>query len=74
MEGVFSPKCQSDRHMFKYILQSAGNIEWMAIGPLLLFVIVFVTSSWLILRQSKAYVDKMSHLPLDDNHQQNPEI
>ena len=52
--------------MYKYILQNAGDINWMALFALLTFFILFVISAIAIFGRSKSYIDKMSHMPLDD--------
>lgn len=52
--------------MYKYILQGAGEINWMALFALLTFVAIFLISIVMIFGRNKAYIDKMSHLPLDD--------
>ena len=53
--------------MFKHILESAGNINWMAIFALITFFLLFVISAIAIFGKSKSYINKMSHLPLEDN-------
>lgn len=53
--------------MYKYILAEAGNINWMAIFALLTFFILFVMSAVLIMRRNGAYIEKMSHLPLEED-------
>jgi hypothetical protein len=52
--------------MFKYILQGAGDINWMAILALVLFFVIFLFGSIYILSRKKDYVEKVSRLPLDD--------
>ncbi len=52
--------------MFKYILQNAGNINWLAIFSLVLFFAVFLFGTVWIMSRKKDYVDKVSRLPLDD--------
>ncbi len=52
--------------MFKYILQNAGDINWLAVMALVLFFAVFLFGSVWILTKKKDYVDKISRLPLDD--------
>ncbi|MEO1513363.1 MAG: hypothetical protein AAFV95_00065 [Bacteroidota bacterium] len=52
--------------MYKYLLQSVENINWLAIIPLLLFMSIFLISSYRILRQKKHFIDKMAGLPLED--------
>jgi cbb3-type cytochrome oxidase subunit 3 len=53
--------------MYKHILESAGNINWMAIFALITFVLVFLIGSYTILRTDKEFIDRMSRMPLDDN-------
>jgi hypothetical protein len=52
--------------MYKYILEQAGNINWMALFALLTFCFIFGTSIILVLRRNKAHIDHMSSLPLED--------
>ncbi|MEL6866021.1 MAG: hypothetical protein AAFP19_16460 [Bacteroidota bacterium] len=51
--------------MYKYIIAQAGDVDWMALGPLLLFFIFFTAITIMALSKKKEYVDKMSSLPLD---------
>jgi hypothetical protein len=51
--------------MYKHILQSAGNINWMAIGALLTFFTVFVVSAILVFKKESSYLKRMSEMPLD---------
>ncbi|MCB0659052.1 MAG: hypothetical protein KDC57_23070 [Saprospiraceae bacterium] len=53
--------------MFKYIINHAGNVNWMAILALLTFMTIFVMSVVLIFRKDKKYLDHMAHLPLDED-------
>ncbi len=53
--------------MFKHILANAGDINWMAIFALLTFFLLFVISAVAIFGKSKAYISKMSRMPLEDN-------
>ena len=53
--------------MFKHILANAGNINWMAVFALITFFLLFVISAIAIFGKSKSYINKMSHLPLEDN-------
>lgn len=53
--------------MYKYILESAGNINWMALFALITFFSVFMISIWLVFRDCKDYISKMEHLPLEDD-------
>jgi hypothetical protein len=52
--------------MAKYILESVGNINWMAIGPLILFFIFFVIVTIRAVTIKKAHVEKMGQLPLEE--------
>lgn len=54
--------------MFKYILETAGNIHWMAIAALLTFLAVFIVSTAVILKRDRAFIDRMAHLPLEDGY------
>ena len=53
--------------MYKYILETAGNINWMALFALCTFLFVFLTSAILILRRSDEKIRYMASLPLDDD-------
>lgn len=52
--------------MFKYLLEGAGNINWMAIFALLTFMFMFLVGAITILRSKPSYIEKMSNLPLED--------
>jgi len=58
--------------MYKYILQGAGDINWMALFALLTFFSLFVISAIAIFGSSKAYIKKMSNLPLQDSYLDEP--
>lgn len=53
--------------MYKYILESAGNIDWMAIGPLVFFFVFFVAISYMAITSKKSFIDKMGNMPFDDS-------
>ena len=53
--------------MYKYILQSVENINWLAVASLLIFFVIFVVSVMWAFMSKKDYVDKMSNLPLEDD-------
>ena len=53
--------------MYKYLLESSGNINWMALFALITFVAIFIIGSVNILRRDTAFIDKMANLPLEDN-------
>ncbi len=54
--------------MYKYILQGAGDINWMALFALLTFFLLFLISFIMVLGKSKAYIKKMEELPLHDSY------
>jgi len=53
--------------MYKYILETAGNINWMALFALLTFMTIFLISVWMVFRDNKSYIERMSNLPLDED-------
>lgn len=53
--------------MYKYILQSVENINWLAIGPLIIFFAFFVLVTISTLIKKKSFVDRMGQLPLVDD-------
>lgn len=53
--------------MYKYILEKAGDIDWMAILSLLIFTTVFVIITIRALTHKKDFISKMASLPLDEN-------
>ena len=59
--------------MYKYILEGAGNINWMAILALSTFFFLFVTSAILVFRRDKNFLDHMSNLPLEDSYSETNE-
>jgi hypothetical protein len=52
--------------MYKYLLQSVEHINWLAIIPLLIFFIFFVTVTVITVRKKKSYIDRMGNLPLEE--------
>lgn len=52
--------------MFKYILERAGDINWMGVSALVTFFVLFVIASAVILRRNPEYIRKMSNMPLED--------
>jgi len=59
--------------MFKYILETSGDLSTMALIPLVLFFILFVAISAMALIKNKKYIDYMSNLPFEDSHSENAE-
>ncbi|WP_367389562.1 CcoQ/FixQ family Cbb3-type cytochrome c oxidase assembly chaperone [Lewinella sp. LCG006] len=55
--------------MYKYILASGEqSINWMAIFSLITFFLMFAISAIAIWGKSKAYVQHMAELPLDEEN------
>jgi hypothetical protein len=62
---------QNQQIMFKHILASGGdNINWMAIFSLLTFFAMFTIGIIAVWGKSKAYVQHMAELPLDEETKQ----
>ncbi len=55
--------------MAKYLLESAGNINWMALFAMLTFMFIFITSVVLMFRKNDDHIKHMSNLPLDEENQ-----
>lgn len=53
--------------MYKYILEQAGDIDWMALVSLLTFFIVFSVSVILVMKKSKSHIQHMANLPLEND-------
>ena len=53
--------------MYKYILESFENINWLAIIPLLIFFLFFTVTTIRVMRKKKSFIEKMEKLPLEDN-------
>jgi cbb3-type cytochrome oxidase subunit 3 len=53
--------------MYKYILESVNNVNWLAIIPLIIFFIFFVSMFIYVVRTKKSHLDKMSNLPLSND-------
>ena len=53
--------------MYKYILESAGNINWMALFALLTFFFVFSMSIYLAFVKSKEELNEVANLPLAED-------
>ena len=51
--------------MYKYILETAGNINWMALFALVTFFLVFMISLYMVFIKGKDYSKRMAHLPLE---------
>lgn len=53
--------------MYKYILETAGNINWMALFALLTFFIVFSMSVYLAFIKTNEELREVAHLPLAED-------
>lgn len=56
--------------MYKYILEGAGDINWMALFALVTFFTIFSLALYLIFRQDKDFSQHMASLPLEDGEHQ----
>lgn len=52
--------------MFKYILQTAGNFNWMAIFALITFFTIFIMAVYLAFSTKKEEIKHYASLPLED--------
>jgi hypothetical protein len=59
--------------MFKYILEGAGDINWMAISALITFMVIFIVSTVMAFKSPPSYIEKMANMPLDDSYPVNSE-
>lgn len=50
--------------MYKYILDSVEHIDWLALIPLLIFFIFFISMTIYVMGTKKSHHDRMSQLPL----------
>lgn len=57
--------------MYKYILEKAGEINWMALFALVTFFTIFMLSIYLVLVKDKKKLEHMENLPLEED---DPEI
>jgi hypothetical protein len=57
----------SHTDMYKYILESVENLNWLAVVSLLLCFSIFVVSTIWIMTKKKDFIDKMSNMPLEDD-------
>ena len=60
--------------MYKYILETAGNINWMALFALLKFMFIFVISALLAFTKNSKQIKYMSELPLNSDSETNDNI
>jgi ABC-type multidrug transport system permease subunit len=61
--------------MYKYILETAGNINWMALFALLTFFFVFTVSIYMTFIADEKQLEEAANLPLvDDDPINKPQI
>ncbi len=56
--------------MGKYIIKTMGNIDWMAITPLILFFTVFIMVFVVWMFRSKQEIAELASIPLEDGSKQ----
>ena len=52
--------------MYKYILETAGDIDWLALIPLIIFFCFFTLTIVRVVMKKKSYIEEMERLPFDD--------
>ncbi|MFT5167753.1 MAG: hypothetical protein ACI8P3_002991 [Saprospiraceae bacterium] len=53
--------------MYKYILDSIDQIDWLAIIPLIIFFTFFVGTIIQVVREKKSFIEKMEKMPLEED-------
>ena len=53
--------------MYKYILESVEQMNWLGVIPLLIFFTFFVILLIRVMRQDKGHIEKMEQLPFDND-------
>jgi hypothetical protein len=53
--------------MYKYILESAGDIDWLALIPLVIFFVFFTMTIIRVVMTKKSYIEKMEQLPFEED-------
>jgi hypothetical protein len=53
--------------MYKYILESAGNINWMALFALFTFMFVFLVGAWVAFVKDKDEIKRIAAIPLEND-------
>jgi ABC-type uncharacterized transport system permease subunit len=53
--------------MYKYILESVNEINWLGIVPLLIFFTFFCVMLIVVMRTKKDHIRKMEQLPLEND-------
>lgn len=57
--------------MYKHLLAESGNIEWMALLPLVIFVSFFVGLLLYVIRGNRKHFNEMAFLPFNENSETN---
>ena len=65
-DDLRAPGAPKKKSMFKYIIEKAGDLDWLALGPFLLFFFFFIAVTIYALKKRSGYIEKMSNLPLED--------
>jgi len=52
--------------MYKYILESIDQINWLAIIPLIIFFSFFTITLINVLRKKKSFIQRMEQLPFEE--------
>lgn len=53
--------------MYKYLLESAGDLDWMALLPLLIFVVFFSLVVVVTMLRDKNHIKQMAEMPITDD-------
>lgn len=56
--------------MGKYIIKTMGNIDWMAITPLIMFFTVFLMVFVVWMFRSKKEIAQLASIPFEDGSKQ----
>ena len=54
--------------MYKYLLDSVEQVDWLAIGPLLIFFVFFCAILIRTWKSNSSYLERMSNMPLEDKN------
>lgn len=55
--------------MYKYLLESAGDINWMAVFPLIVFIAFFSIVILVTFLRKKEHISHLAQLPFDHDSQ-----
>lgn len=62
---------KTDNAMYKYILDSVNQIDWMAIIPLIIFFSFFTGTVIVTMRKNKSFISKMKNMPFENELSEN---